>query len=175
MMARITGSILPEDTWRMEQFSKAYVKAVASVAECSIDWSSVDNDSVDGTLKRRTHLSTVRSPYLDIQLKSTYTDCIQDNHIVYPLSIKNYDDLRTINLSVPRILVVVVLPSDLSEWTYHNEQQLALRKCGYWMSLRGEPATINTTSKTVHLPRQQVFDVNGLDAIFNDLENGVWP
>jgi len=52
-MARISGSILPEDTWRMEQFSKAYVKAVASVVECSVDWSTVDNDSVDGTLKRR--------------------------------------------------------------------------------------------------------------------------
>lgn len=174
-MARISGSILPQDTWRMEQFSKAYVKAVASVTDCSVDWSTVDNDSVDGTLKRRTQTGIVRSPHLDIQLKSTYTDCIQNVHVVYSLSIKNYDDLRTVNLLVPRILVVVVLPDDFSNWTNHNEQELALRKCGYWMSLRGEPATNNATSKTVHLPRQQVFDVNGLDEIFNNLENGILP
>lgn len=159
----------------MEQFSKAYVKAVASVADCSIDWSTVDNDSVDGTLKRRTHSSTVRSPHLDIQLKSTHTDCIQNNHIVYPLLIKNYDELRSDNLAVPRILVVVLLPDDFSRWTLHTEQEMALRKCGYWVSLRGEPATSNMTSKTVHIPRQQVFDVIGLDAIFNRLESGGLP
>jgi len=95
--------------------------------------------------------------------------------VVFPLSIKNFDDLRTVNLLVPRILVVVALPDNFSNWTNHNEQELALRKCGYWMSLRGEPATNNTTSKTIHLPRQQVFDVNGLDAIFNRLESGGLP
>lgn len=174
-MARISGCILPEDTWRMEQFSRAYVKAVASVAECSVDWSTVDNDSVDGTLKRRTRSGTVRSPHLDIQLKATYTNCLTPTHVVYPLPIKNYDELRTVNLLVPRILIVVVLPDDFSNWTNHNEQELALRKCGYWMSLRGEPATNNATSKTVHLSRQQVFDVIGLDAIFNRLESGGLP
>jgi hypothetical protein len=174
-MARISGPILPEDTWRMEQFSKAYVKAVASVADCSIDWSTVDNDSVDGTLKRRTQTGTVRSPRLDIQLKSTYTDCVRDDDISYPLSIKNYNDLRSDNLLVPRILVVVVLPDDLADWTNHNEQELALRRCGYWLSLRGEPGTSNTGSKTVLLPRRQVFDVASLDAIFSNLGNGVLP
>ena len=174
-MARISGRILPEDTWRMEEFSKAYVKAVASVADCSFDRSEVDNDSVDGSLKRKTQSTAVLSPRLDVQLKSTSDDCIRNTHIAFSLSIKNYDELRSTNLAIPRILVLILLPDDFSQWTVHSEQELALRKCGYWMSLRGEPQTGNVASKTVHIPRSQVFDVGGLDAIFNRLEAGGMP
>lgn len=39
---------------------------------------------------------------------------------------------------VPRILVVASLPRDLGDWLQQSEQQLALRHCGYRVSLRGE-------------------------------------
>lgn len=39
------------------------------------------------------------------------------------------------------------------------------RYCGYWVSLKGQPETDNTTSKTIHIPRQQVFSVDALREI----------
>ncbi len=174
-MARITGSILDEDTWRMEQFSKAYVKAIASVVGCSVEWTSVDYDSVDGILKRKSSSTPVRSPQLDLQLKATYRDCLRDDHVSYTLDLKNYDELRSSNLAVPRILVVILIPDDFSQWTQHDEAQLILRKCGYWISLRGEPASANKGTKSVAIPRSQLFDVGGLNAIFDRLESGGLP
>src|SRR2546425_979292 len=96
-VAVVGGHIQPEETWRMEQFSRAYVKAVASVAACSVEWSTVDNDSVDGTLRRKTIDTPVRSPQLDLQLKATTQDCIQADHVAFALSMKNYTELRATN------------------------------------------------------------------------------
>lgn len=174
-MAAIVGHIQPEETWRMEQFSRAYVKAIASVAACNVEWATVDNDSVDGTLRRRTINTPIRSPRLDLQLKATSQDCIREHHVAFTLSMKNYNDLRATNLAVPRILVVAVLPADIADWTQHSEAQLALRKCGYWMTLRGEPDVANEVTRTVSLPRHQVFDAAGLNAMFARLEQGQLP
>ena len=121
------------ETWRMEQFSRAYVQAVCSAAGCSTASSPVDDDSVDLTIMRRRPGTTVRSVRLDVQLKATYTDCVRADHIVYPLSIKNYDDLRPSNVAAPRILVVVTMHPEAGRWLLHTEDNLALHRCGYWM------------------------------------------
>lgn len=159
----------------MEQFSKAYVKAIASVADCNVTWSDVDYDSVDGTLRRRTTATVIRSPILDAQLKATYRDCYNGNDVIYDLKLKNYDELRSTNIQVPRILIVVVLPDDLSQWTLHSENELLVRKCGYWKSLRGFPASQNQKTERVTIPRSQLLDVDGLDKIFQRLEQGQLP
>jgi len=169
------GVVADDETWRMEQFSRAYVQAISSAAGCSSASSSVDDDSVDLTLMRRRIGSTIRSPRLDVQLKATYTDCIDADHISYPLPIKNYDDLRPTNLAVPRILVVVTMNADAGQWLLHSEANLALYKCGYWLSLHGFPSVSNTTTKTVHLPRLQVFNATNLHDIFLRLEAGQLP
>jgi len=87
---------------------------------------------------------------------------IRDNTLVYPLKRKNYDELRLSDLLVPRLLVVVHVPESDEEWLRHSEDELALRRCGYWVSLRGEPETTNQTKVTVYLPRSNVLDVVGL-------------
>jgi hypothetical protein len=88
---------------------------------------------------------------------------------------KNYNELRATNVSISRLLVVVVVPPDLGDWTLHSEDELALRRCGYWLSLRGLPPVDNQETRTVHLPRNQKFDVVGLDALFTRLANNELP
>jgi hypothetical protein len=171
----MTGPIEPHETWRMEQFSRAYVKAVASVAGCKLEWNTVDDDSVDGTLKRRNTQSAVRSPCLDFQLKCTAQDCLQADGVHFPLSLKNYNDLRPENLAVPRILIVILVPLEIENWTLHTEAELALRRCGYWISLRRCPATPNISTKTVTFPRIQTLDPSSLCGIFLRLEQGLLP
>lgn len=47
-----------------------------------------------------------------------------------------------------------------------------MRRCGYWLSLKGLPETQNTESITVYLPRQQLFTVNALKNIMQQIEIG---
>src|SRR5438874_4721373 len=129
---------------RKEQFGRAYVRAVASVAGFSVYEPDVDDDSVDLGLASRGAEGTTRAPRLEMQLKSTSVqDVLEDEHLRFPLPVKNYNDLRPENLLVPRILVVALLPAEMEDWLTQNEEQLAMRRCAYWLSLRGREATEN--------------------------------
>jgi hypothetical protein len=99
-----------------EQFSLAYIKAVSSVAGFSLHKPSVDDDSVDIVLAQTGGNGTIRSPRIDAQLKCTSKDVIRENYIKFTLSLKNYNDLRPENVLVPRILVVVIVPSEIDNW-----------------------------------------------------------
>ncbi len=171
----LRGPVPPDQTWRMEQFSLAYVQAVAAAAGCSAVRPDVDDDSIDLSLKRRVRGTVRSSPQLDLQVKATYGDCIGDGHLTYSLKLKNYDDLRDPVLVVPRILVVVHMPKDVEAWLSHGEEKLVLYRCGYWMSLCGMPESDNDTSQTVKLPRNSLLSVESLDSIFVRLAAGDAP
>ena len=54
-----------------QEFSKAYVKAIAAAAGYATQEPTVDDDSVDLGVVARGGGGTVRSPRLDLQLKCT--------------------------------------------------------------------------------------------------------
>ncbi|HYD67728.1 DUF4365 domain-containing protein [Azospirillum sp.] len=155
---------------RRSRFSLAYIQAVAAVAGYQVCEPPVDEESIDGTLMGREG----RRPRLDFQAKSTGQNVLGTDTVAFPLSIKNYDDLRG-DCLVPRILIVVVMPENESDWVVHSEQELALRHCGYWMSLCGMPSTDNLTSVTVHLPRLQTFDSASLRDIMTLVDRRQFP
>ncbi len=148
-----------------EQFSIAYVRAVASVAGFSVSIPDVDDDSVDMVLAGRIVEGVPSRPRIDLQLKCTSEDVLREGEVVYPLKRKNYDELRLTDLVVPRLLVVVHVPESEAEWLRQTEDELALRRCGYWATLFGQPETTNTSRVTVRMPRVNVFDVAGLRAL----------
>ena len=158
-----------------EQFSYAYVRAVAAVAQIAVTTPTVDDDSVDLIFHQRGGAGNIRSPRLEAQVKCTAAATLTATNVGYPLKLKNYDDLRPTNILVPRILITVVVPDDLNDWLNHSEQELALRNCGYWLSLRGEPATTNTANVTVYLPRTTQFTVAELTGIMQRIGNGQNP
>jgi hypothetical protein len=158
-------SSLPEEEQK-QQFSFAYVRAVGAVAGVEVEQRSIDRHSVD----LQVEASGGAFPSLGIQVKCTSTNCIRAGAVHYPLKKKNYEDLRVTGLITPRILVVVVVPPDLNQWTSQNEQALVMRRCGYWMSLEGEPITKNKTVVTVHIPTAQVFTPRALRDILNTID-----
>jgi hypothetical protein len=174
-MTLTSGRVRSSETWRLEQFARAYVQAVASAANCSMSIPSVDDDSIDLSLRRRTLHTLCRSPQLDVQLKATSANSLLEDYLAYPLPRKNYDDLRSPDVLVPRILVVVLMNENVEDWLIHSEASLALRRCGYWLSIRDFPETSNTASCTVRIPRAQAFNAEELDRIFVSLENGRVP
>lgn len=89
--------------------------------------------------------------------------------ISYALKQKNDEDLRHTDYGVPRILVVVFAPEQVADWTAHTEQELTMRYCAYWVSLRGLPPSTNKHTTTVYLPRKNLFNVQGLEAIMDQV------
>src|SRR5438445_7974918 len=130
---------------RKEQFSRAYVLAVAAAAGYAWYQPSVDDDSIDLGLAEKGGGGTVRSPRLELQLKCHAAETPSGDHFSHDLKLKNYEDLRDATVQVPRILVVVLVPEDVPSWLTATENELVMRRCGYWVSLRGLSATTNET------------------------------
>lgn len=67
------------------------------------------------------------------------------------------------------------VPDDLPDWIMHSEHELVMRRCGYWVSLRGLPPSDNASSQTVEIPRNQRFDVASLQAMMERIGQGASP
>lgn len=166
---------MTHESWQQEQFSRAYVAAVAAVAGYAVNPIAVDIDGIDLTISSRGGGGVVRSPKLDVQIKSETSGKPGKLPWKYPLKVKNYDDLRPEDVSTPRILVVVAMPKDASDWLRQTPSELCLRHCAYWTSLRGEPATKNTATVTVSLPKNQKFSPQALGTIMMRIGQGQLP
>ncbi|MFO0825798.1 MAG: DUF4365 domain-containing protein [Gemmataceae bacterium] len=159
------------DEHRMEQLARAYVHAVA--AGCGCTCARPDPDyGVDLSLRQVALLGNEFKPIgptLDVQLKSTRTATIEVDHVVYDLERRAYDLLRQATRMTPHYLVLVVLPANFSEWIGHSEQQLELRGCAYWMTLRREPPVPNksTVRIRIRIPRANQFTPANLERIMD--------
>ena len=150
-----------------EELSIAYVHAVTARAKFALDHKRIDNDSVDVTISQNGFLtteSTLGSPELHIQLKATVNPTwIANGQVLsFPLPQKNYNDLR-VNTMIPKILVVLCLPQNDDDWLSHSPDQLILRNCAYWVSLKGlAPLPTGQEHKSVHLPITNTFSPDSL-------------
>jgi hypothetical protein len=156
------------------ELSYAYLHAVASAAGASCSWTSrhEDNAGVDakivgwGPFPDGGYRQEVD---LKVQLKATtatpssVSDCLS----YFLKGVFRYDALRSDAVATPRILVVLFLPStNACDWITHTNDSLSLRKCAYWVSLRGATESTNASGQTVYLPYSQRFDEVGLRNLF---------
>lgn len=162
-----------EPNTQKEEFSFAYIHAVASAAGYSFQIASraLDFDGIDAILAGSGG-GIIRYPRLELQVKCTSMPVLGDEFIRYVLELKNYNELRVENVQTPRLLVVVFVPENLDSWLHQSQDELCMRHCGYWLSLRGQPATQNQTSITVYIPRQNIFNVSALKGIMQRIEAG---
>jgi hypothetical protein len=152
---------------REESLSLAYIQAVAGM--CGLIWSRPQHDlGIDMTLDMVAERNGRFGPLgfkLDIQAKST-TDFVRtEREVKYDLLRKNYDDLRDTSVGTPRILVLLLLPDNESDWLVTTEAALVLRHCAYWLSLKGSPPTANTETVRITLPRSNLFTVQTLQSM----------
>ncbi|MXZ24680.1 MAG: DUF4365 domain-containing protein [Caldilineaceae bacterium SB0665_bin_21] len=153
---------------RMEQRSLAVIRAVAADAGYLVDRPEVDEDSVDGVLRA----DFGRRPRIEFQAKSTSRDIRKGDSLHYPLPIKNYNELRLDECWLPRILIVVLMPSVTEPWLSQSEDKLCLDSSAYWLSLAGMPQVSNTSTVTVYVPTANGFDREQLDALMVRAEEG---
>ena len=157
-----------------EEFSYAYIYAVVSAAGYSFQKSSkpADISGIDVTVTGTVLDDKLYEPQLDLQVKSTSLNIMGEELIRYPLKLKNYNELRKEKTVAPRILVVVLIPENLNEWVNQSENQLCLQRCAYWISLRGQPQTTNTESVTIYIPRKNIFTVDALTTLMQQIQAG---
>lgn len=153
------------------ELSYAYLHAVAAKAamSCRDTNRHEDNAGIDAQL---TAWGAFPGGYLtevslNIQLKATISEPVDDGtYLHYTLQgVERYRALRQETIATPRILVVLFLPRDAQEWLRHSDDELVLRKCAYWVSLRNAPDTTNTRGVTVLIPKAQVFSPDSLQDI----------
>ena len=152
---------------QMEQLSLAYIRAVAADAGCQVTRPDPDIDSVDGVLMA----SFGRRPRIEFQAKATTQDVLSGDSIHFPLPVKNYDDLRA-ETRTPRILIVMLMPSDDTDRLTQNDYELSLRHCAYWQFLEGREPTRNTSSITIAIPTTNIFSVERLTDLMERAERG---
>ncbi|MBV6627310.1 MAG: DUF4365 domain-containing protein [Rivularia sp. (in: Bacteria)] len=155
-----------------EEFSYAYIYAIVSAAGYSFQIANrpLDIGGIDIIISGEEQEYSLYPPRLEVQVKSTSTAVIDNEFVRYPLKLKNYNELRKSKTLVPKILVIILLPDNPEEWVNQSEEELCLRRCGYWLSLRGQPETQNAESVTVYLPRQQLFTVSAVKNIIEQIE-----
>ncbi len=90
------------------------------------------------------------------QLKSTTDWKISGDHVVYVVDADAYNKLAELKKGLG-ILILYALPTDGTEPLSVTEEMLRLRKCCYWYRIPRAPTT-KTSSKTIYIPRSQVFD-----------------
>ena len=107
------------------EFGVAYVHAVAHAAGFFVQEANriLDGDGVDLTVFQRGVGGVVRSPRLDLQVKTTGAGAVGDP-FPYDLDAKNYGELSSTDWQIPRILVVVLVPADPAEWVGADEDHL---------------------------------------------------
>ena len=157
------GKLL-SDNDRKEQLSLAYMAALS--AHCGFTWSipSLDRDSVDMTICS----GTSRRASVSFQLKATSSPRWSKEALSFQLKAKNYNDLVAMTQS-PRLLAVMVLPNDERMWLRATETQLTMRKCVWWLSLRGWPLT-EQGSVQVNVPRANLLTLEALQSLIRRSE-----
>jgi len=148
---------------RKEQFSFAYIQAIAAQIGLNYSKDAVDDDSVDIRLSAKGFTGgKVRNPRIEIQLKCTSQNVVKDDVIRYPLKLKNYNDLRGEDVAAPRYLMILVVPEKVDDWTCFTNNALLLFNNCYWASLRYKPESKNSTNVSVEISVEQKVTTESL-------------
>jgi hypothetical protein len=161
-------------TNKKEEFSRAYVCALAAPLGFNMGDFRVDDDSVDILFKAKYGItSKKRNPQIDFQLKCTKITFKNDGYLHFPLKIKNYEDLRGSNQANPKYLVVLCVPEDEKDWVEEKLEELILRYSAYWISLKDDSPVNNTKSVTIKIPKQQKFDKDSFKMLMDKASEGI--
>jgi hypothetical protein len=159
--------LLTENNIKAE-LSYAYLHAVASRAGFGCDVGSRHDDGagVDALVRFKERLAprpSLTESVIEVQLKATNAPLSAQNE-KFPFSLKrdHYNKLVSSDNGLWRFLVVLYLPENAEEWLYQTDDQLLLKRCAYWCSLRGAAATVNKSAQTVYIPQMNLFTVSGL-------------
>jgi hypothetical protein len=153
---------------REEALSRAYVQAVAAGAGYVVATMDFDRDGIDVEIKA----GGAMRPSIGLQLKATINLGEPAKGVFrFPLRRRNYDLLR-LPTQAPRLLVVLDLPRDETQWLTVTAESLVLRRSAFWASLAGAPETDNEATVTVSIQSDHRLDTDSLRALMDQSRTG---
>jgi hypothetical protein len=155
-------------SYQKEEFSRAYVHAVATQADVTIGKWNVDKDGVDVTLRRRARM-------VDLQLKCTRSPRNVQGDFVFDLDVPTYDKLVDPDRSVPAFLTLMIVPPDVEDWLQHRPGDLLMRCHGYWVGMPVGTQVAAGTKTAIRLPRQNRLDATAVAHMFEESRRFVPP
>ncbi len=166
-------SVTPKQ--RQEELSRVYLHAVAAKCGFALGSWTQDQSCIDVTVGASGVLGegTLSDPKLDVQLKCTASEAkVREHAVSVQLERAQYDRLVA-KSSVPKILVVLVLPKNEEQWVEHSSEQLILRRCAYFLRTTGMPPfPTEKDSTVVQVPLQNEFSPGALQAMLERLSRG---
>lgn len=161
---------------RQEAICRSYVQAVAALAGVSTS-TPVPDYGVDlsvRNIERRGARRQDSRVQIDLQLRATTRASLTETQVRYDLDVDTYHYLREAS-QIRCLLVVLVLPEDEASWLTQSQEELIVRNCAYWHSLRGAAAITASSSVRVAIPRTQVFSAEAVRAFLTRLSQGDEP
>jgi hypothetical protein len=140
------------------QFGEDYVRVLATAAGLTVSDYHPDVDGVDLQIALPADVGSVRSPRIDVQVKTTSRLRPVDGVFAFDgLDGRQFNKLAGRGFTVPRYLFLVTVPPDASRYADLNHHGLLLRHIGYWASLRahetvpGGRATVRVKVSTANV------------------------
>jgi hypothetical protein len=174
-MATVDGGL--PITARQEQFSLAFIRMVAAAAGCSIKSHETDYDGVDITVVASAEYAKYYCPEFEIQLKCTTRHrLLRTNDLAWPLERDRFLKLVSPKRFIPALLGVLLIPENPEQLIDLSEDGLRSSSRMYWEHAANLGwIEDDKASKTVHLPRSNLFDVGALRGIMQSIgEGGQW-
>lgn len=161
-----------------EALSVAYFISVVTQAGCNYSFrgSPGFDYKIDASIHQVTKIGNQYEEIgipIDVQLKATKNWRENATHIIYDMEVDAYNSFirRKSRIASPLILALLCLPTDITTWIDHSDSQLILRKCSYWHSIAGNIST-NSRTKTIHIPKTQVFSPSSVLQLTQMAESG---
>lgn len=156
-------------TGMQEELSFAYLHMLTSATGLDIATTRKDYDVRDVAVRSTVDYGEiidggVSDSGIDIQLKSTGREqSVQANSVAWSVSARTLKKLRTTNRTTPRMLCVLVAPSDATFWLHSDPDGLLARSHMYYEWGHHLPALVpGQQSQTVHLPLQNLLTPGSL-------------
>jgi len=159
------------DAVRKEELSKSYLNAICAVKGISMEVQTHDDDGIDVILKKiiKRENGNKYNAQISVQLKSTSSNYNENpDYYTYPLKKKNYDDLL-MPATLKSYLFLLIMPKNENDWVIQSIEELIIRKCMYWLDLKGFPEQPNETSVTVYLPKSNIVTSDTLENILMNI------
>jgi Domain of unknown function (DUF4365) len=157
-----------------EHFSVAFVGMVVAAAGFYIKSHTADYDGVDLTITSQAEYQTYRGPEFELQIKCTSRqDVLREHHLAWRMRAGPYRKLTDPKRYNAAYLGVLLVPGDPDSWLEQDETLLTTGSVMYWQRAKDlEPIADGAATKTVYLPRSNLFNVGQLRAIMNSIGDG---
>lgn len=150
-------------------FGESYVQVLASAAGLTVARKNLDVDGVDFTIGYTGDLGPIRHPEIQVQVKSWARRGAvwRDGCWKYRLRAKHFNELAGPRFTLPRFLVLVVVPDDWTDYARVRHGVTELHHCAYWRSmLDDDPVDLaSQATVSVDVPEANLLTVNTLLAM----------